>query len=299
MSGCFGFTEEANRDLIDEDASFFGDIPSSDASASDSADGTIALDTTHLPVGSDDEEDLDEYDQGQSEPATALAAAAVGRDKQPAIKLSSTEDIEARRVAGCPCAGSQNCSLSVPPEIIKSARNSTEVLGDDARRVFLSGKLDALANRGDSGHHEAHHAARSRVTYWYEVGGVKTCQAVFLYANSASRYDVHQVQAHLDAGVLTTPQHGNVGRFPWNAVSAVGVTQVRDFIRNNTGEWSPTTCCAQGAQHSSTSLLARHHYKEAGAPEVRRCRRHCLLPDICETMVERNSRCFDYDSERR
>eukprot|EP00117_Sycon_ciliatum_P000041 scpid56946/ scgid1023/ len=227
-----GFTEEANRDLIDDDASFFGDIPSSDASASDSADETIALDTTHLPVGSDDEEDLDEYDQGQPEPATALAAAAVGRDKQPAIKLSSTEDIEARRVAGCPCAGSQNCFLSVPPEILKSSRNSTEVLGDDDRRVFLSGKLDALANRGDSGHHGAHHAARSRVTYRYEVGGVKTCQAVFLYANSASRYDVHQVQAHLDAGVLTPPQHGNVGRSPWHAVSAEGVTQVRDFIRN-------------------------------------------------------------------
>lgn len=41
-----GFTEEANRDLIDDDASFFGDIPSSDASASDSADETIALHLT-------------------------------------------------------------------------------------------------------------------------------------------------------------------------------------------------------------------------------------------------------------
>ena len=53
-----------------------------------------------------------------------------------------------------------------------------------------------------------------------------------MYADSVSRYDLHQVQAHLDAGVLTPAQHGNVGRSPWHAVSAEGVMQVCAFIRN-------------------------------------------------------------------
>ena len=56
-------------------------------------------------------------------------------------------------VAGCLRGGtsSKHCFLGVPAELLKSARNSTDVPGDDDCRMLLSGKLDALASRGESG----------------------------------------------------------------------------------------------------------------------------------------------------
>ena len=62
------------------------------------------------------------------------------------------------------------------------------------------------------------------------VIGIKVCMAVFLYANSASRHDLHTVQSHLDADMAVPPTHGNVSSTVWHAVSEAD--KVRDFIQH-------------------------------------------------------------------
>ena len=126
--------------------------------------------------------------------------------------------------------------MNVSAEDLKTARNLTEELDKESRLIFTSGKLDTLANRGETLQHVsvARRAATShaRVSYRYEVNQTKVCLAVYLFAYSVSRHELHTVQSHLDAGIVVPVPHGNVGVKPWHGVTAEEVTKVRDFILN-------------------------------------------------------------------
>ena len=140
---------------------------------------------------------------------------------------SSLADVEKRRTRGCDCRGG-NCFLNVSAEDLKAARKLMEELDKASRLIFISGKLDTLANRGETLQHAsaARRAATSRacVSYRYEVNQTKVCLAVFLFAYSVSRHELHTVQSHLDAGIVVPVPHGNVGVKPWHAVTAEEVT---------------------------------------------------------------------------
>ena len=174
-----GFSELEREALRDDDTSFYGDPADSSASSDGSDDSgdespsaSLLLILT-LPADSDGEENLDETNAGASA-APSLAASTGARKKArvPEVKETSLEKISDRCGAGCSCR-SGNCFLSVPIEVLKSYRNLTEVMDKQSRLIFLSGKLDALANRGESLHHMSLAARlgtpRSRVTYRYEV----------------------------------------------------------------------------------------------------------------------------------
>ena len=173
--------------LRDDDTSFYGDpAVSADSSASsdgsdDSGDESPSASLLTLPADSDAEENLDETNAGASA-APSLAAFTGARKKArvPEVEETSLEKISDRCAAGCSCR-SGNCFLSVPIKVLKSYRNLTEVMDKQSRLIFLSGKLDALANRGESQHHMSLAARlgtpRSRVTYRYEVSGIKVCMA--------------------------------------------------------------------------------------------------------------------------
>ena len=126
--------------------------------------------------------------------------------------------------------------MNVSAEDLKTARNLTEELDKVSRLIFISRKLDTLANRGEAVQHAsaARRAAssRARVSYRYEVNQTKVCLAVFLISYSVSRHELHTVQSHLDAGIVVPVPHGNVSVKPWHDVTAEEVTKVRDFILN-------------------------------------------------------------------
>ena len=148
---------------------------------------------------------------------------------------SSLADVEERRTRGCDCRRG-NCFLNASAEDLKTARNLTEELDKASHLTFISGKLDTLANCGETLQHAsaARRAAtsRARVSYRYEVNRTKVCSAVILFAYSVSRDELHTVQSHLDAGIVVPVPHGNVGVKLWHAVTAEEVTKVRDFILN-------------------------------------------------------------------
>ena len=150
---------------------------------------------------------------------------------------SSLADVEERRTLGCDCRGGK-CFLNVSAEDLKTARNLTEELDKASRLIFISGKLDTLLNRGETLQHAsaARRAATSRARV-YHIPTKSTrrklvCLAVFLFAYSVSRHELHTVQSHRDAGIVVPVLHGNVGVKPWHAVTAEEVTKVRDFILN-------------------------------------------------------------------
>ena len=187
-----GFSELEREALRDDDTSFYGDPADSSASSDgsdDSGDESPSASLLTLPADSDAEENLDETNAGASA-APSLAASTGARKKArvPEVEETSLKKISDRCAAGCSCR-SGKCFLSVPIEVLKSYRNLTEVTDKQSRLIFLSDKLDALVNRGESQHHMSLAARlgtpRSRVTYRYEVSGIKVCMAVFLYANSA------------------------------------------------------------------------------------------------------------------
>ena len=236
-----GFSEEQSEALRDQDESFYG--YSSDSSESDdSSDSSDTAERSRLAggyVGSDAEENLDDsfLSPVAASEASALGAPVVAAKKTkraPSVE-SSPADVEERRTRGCDCRGG-NCFLNVSAEDLKTARNLTEELDKASRLIFINGKLDTLANRGETLQHAsaARRAAtsRARVSYRYEVNQTKVCLAVFLFAYSVSRHELHTVQSHLDAGVVVPVPHGNVGVKPWHAVTAEEVTKVRDFILN-------------------------------------------------------------------
>ena len=105
---------------------------------------------------------------------------------------SSLADVEERRTRGCDCRGG-NCFLNVSAEDLKTARKLMEELDKASCQIFISGKLD----RGETLQHAsaARRAAtsRARVSYRYEVNQTKVCLAVFLFAYSVSRHEVHTV----------------------------------------------------------------------------------------------------------
>ena len=145
---------------------------------------------------------------------------------------SSLADVEERRTRGCDCRGG---FLNVSAEDLKTARNLTEEVDKASRLIFISGKLDPPANRGETLQHASaarRTTSRAHVSYRYEVNQTKVCLAVFLFAYSVSRHELHTVQSHLDAGIVVPVPHRNVGVKPWHAVTAEEVTKVRDFILN-------------------------------------------------------------------
>ena len=233
-----GFSEEQSEALRDQDESFYG--YSSDSSESDdSSDSSDTAERSPLAggyVGSDAEENLDDSFLSASE-ASALGAPAAAAKKTkhaPSVE-SSLADVEERRTRGCDCRAG-NCFLNVSAEDLKTARNLTEELDKASRLIVISGKLDTLANRGETLQHAsaARRAAtsRARVSYRYKVNQTKVCIAVFLFAYSLSRHELHTVQSHLHAGIVVPVPYGNVGVKPWHAVTAEEVTKVRDFILN-------------------------------------------------------------------
>ena len=235
-----GFSEEQSEALRDQDESFYG--YSSDSSESDdSSDSSDTAERSPLAgyVGSDAEKNLDDsfLSPVAASEASALgapAAAAKKTKRAPSVE-SSLADVEERRTRGCDCRGG-NCVLNISAEDLKTARNLTEELDKASRLIFISGKLDTLANRGGTLQHASatRRAAtsRARVSYRYEVNQTKVCLGVFLFAYSVSRHELHTVQSHLDAGTVVPVPHGNVGVKPWHAVTAEEVTKVRDFILN-------------------------------------------------------------------
>ena len=251
-----GFSEEQSEALRDQDESFYG--YSSDSSESDdssdssdtaersplaggyvSSDAEENLDDSFLSPVSDAEENLDDsfLSPVAASEASALgapAAAAKKKTRAPSVE-SSLADVEERRIHGCDCRGG-NCFLNVSAEDLKTARDLTEELNKASRLIFICGKLDTLANRGETLQHvsAARRAAtsRARVSYRYEINQTKVCLAVLLFAYSVSSHELHTVQSHLDAGIVVPVPHGSVGVKPWHAVTAEEVTKVRDFILN-------------------------------------------------------------------
>ena len=232
-----GFSEEQSDALRDQDESFHG-YNSDSSESDDSSDRSDTAERSPLAggyVGSDAEENLDDsfLSPVAASEARALGAppAAANKTKPAPSVESSLADVEERRTRGCDCRG-----LSVSAEDLKTARNLTEELDKALRLIFLSGKLDTLANRGEILQHAsaARRAAtsRARVSYRYEVNQTKVCLAVFLFAYSVSRHELHAVQSHLVAGIVEPVPHGNVGVKPWHAVTAEEATKVRDFILN-------------------------------------------------------------------
>ena len=97
--------------------------------------------------------------------------------------------------------------------------------------------------------------------------------AVFLYANSASRHDLHTVQSHLDAGIVVPPTHGNVSSTAWHAVSEADTVKVRDFIQHYASVHGLTQPAAPRGHNmpaptylpsSCTKLLVHALYVKAG-----------------------------------
>ena len=64
--------------------------------------------------------------------------------------------------------------------------------------------------------------------------GVKVCQAVFLYANTVTRYTLKKVLSHLEAGVIVTPDHGpgRKGQAAWNTLDEAETAGAVQFIQN-------------------------------------------------------------------
>lgn len=85
--------------------------------------------------------------------ASALGApgAAAKKTKRVPAAPTSLAAVEECRTAGCNCR-SGNCFLDVTAEDLMTLRNLTEELDKPSRLVFLSGKLDNLANRGETQH---------------------------------------------------------------------------------------------------------------------------------------------------
>ena len=230
-----GFSDEHRAALRDQDESFYGDIISDD----DSEGSVLSSDSSELSplpaLDSDEEENLDESFSLAGADISALGApiAAAKKTKRAPVVSTSLAAVEERRNAGCNCC-SGNCFVAVTAKGLKTPRNLTEVLDEASRLIFLSGQLHTLANRGETQQHVsvAARASRSRVSYRYEVNQTKVCLSVFLYANSVTRYELQTVQSHLDAGIIVSPDHGNVDSTPWHAVSAEEVGMMRDFIQN-------------------------------------------------------------------
>ena len=185
-----GFSEEQSETLRDQDESFYG--YSGDSSESDdSSDSSDTAERSPLAggyVGSDAEENLNDslMSPVAASEASALGApaAAANKTKRAPSVESSLADVEKRRTRGCDCRGG-NCFLNVSAEDLKTARNLTEELDKASRLIFISGKLDTLANRGEFLQHASAArraaASRARVSYRYEVNQTKVCLAVILH----------------------------------------------------------------------------------------------------------------------
>ena len=100
-------------------------------------------------------------------------------------------------------------------------------------QIFIAGKLDVLARRDELAHHglAAQRAvSRARVTYHYEVSGVRVCKEVFMYAHCVSAHKLSSIHDHLNAGIIAPPHHRSAGTLPWNAASIDEVQEVLQFI---------------------------------------------------------------------
>ena len=158
-------------------------VLSSDSSESDdSSDSSDTAERSPLAggyVGSDAEENLDDsfLSLVAASEASALGVPAAAAKKPNVHLLWSRRwpNVEERRTRGCEscdCRGG-NCFLNVSAEDLKTARNLAEELDKASRLIFISGKLDTLANCGETLQHAsaARRAAtsRARVSYRYEV----------------------------------------------------------------------------------------------------------------------------------
>ena len=127
--------------------------------------------------------------------------------------------------------------------------------------------------------------------------GVKVCQAVFLYANSVTRYTLKKVLSHLEAGVIVTPDRGRKGQAAWNtldeAETAAAYTKLWRCV------WPTTASWARRPQRAKSNLPALLHYTKNGAwagPTGRGCN---VIPVIHQSMVESVCRCCDNEAQGR
>ena len=229
-----GFSAEDSLALRDDDLSFFGTVSDQSSGESDgTSSGSSSASESLEDLPSDAEENLD---LAQDEPCAPLAASGPGKRARIPQEPTTREQLLQRIEANCPCQEG-NCFLKVSSDTLLTIKNQIETLSSEHRQIFIAGKLDTLASRGESrGHHgtsaERAASSRSRVTYRYEVAEVKVCQTVFMYVYSASEHLLRTVRAHLNEGIVVPPPHGSEGRLPWNAVPADEVGRVRNFIQH-------------------------------------------------------------------
>ena len=227
--------------LEQHDSEYFHDSDAEPSGAESATEETLAsapaaYASASSLLASDDEENLEDLDlanrsTGALAQPTEPAAKRKPGDPQPTTLEEVTEVVE----QGCKCSGDKNCFQLLPVDLLVNCRRMTESISKNSRETFLAGKMDALARRGGAAHAGQTHggpAQRERITYDYTVCGVSVCQAVFLYANSCTRYTLHKVQTHLESGCVVPPEHGSKGSAPWNVISPDESQKAMLFIQN-------------------------------------------------------------------
>ena len=213
-------------------AHFFGELSDSDSTSSD--DPSAPDSTSELE--SDAEENFDLVEEEAAAQPQPLAASGPGkRKKQPSnIRLSTLETVSERVHQGCQCREG-NCFLKIDLDTLHSVMNCCEELTGSELQIFIAGKLDVLARRDELAHHglAAQRAvSRARVTYHYEVSGVRVCKEVFMYAHCVSAHKLSSIHDHLNAGIIAPPHHRSAGTLPWNAASIDEVQEILQFINH-------------------------------------------------------------------
>ena len=97
----------------------------------------------------------------------------------------------------------------------------TEAVDSRMRETIIAGILSAVVRRGPASHagQQPAGAQRHRNSYEYSVEGVRVCRAVFLFANSCSKYTLNKVQSHLESSCIVPREHGRRSAPVWYVLS--------------------------------------------------------------------------------
>ena len=144
----------------------------------------------------------------KSEEAVAALSASSAKKQTRASPAEATSEAQALQRVNqkCRCKDENNCFLKVSSATLLEIKNQSQAMSSVHRQIFVTGKLDALANRHElRGHHgtvgERAAADQCHVTYIYGVDKQKVCQAVFMYVYSVSARVLRKIQAHLNEGI--------------------------------------------------------------------------------------------------
>ena len=213
-----------------------------------------------------------------------------GKRKHQPPRLSTQEEIEERIQQDCECEGI-NCFKNVSVEVLRAVRNATEQMSRSEREIFVAGKLDALARRGEVSHHTRageRATGRARVTYDYQLDSTQVCRTVFLYAHDVSSFTLKCIQNRLDAGIFVPAEHAGKGRTAWNAASADEVGEVTAFIRNYaTIHGLPQPAAPRGHNKPAPTYLPCVTTKKAVHAKYTEAGRHSCLLYVWQVVAER------------